>query len=188
MKNKKNNNKAGLYPRTEKLMPDSGPEDQVLVVIDMQEGFCASRDQRTVYFVKQEILRAKKAGMAIIIVEFDPEADKMGNTHSEITDLLNGYDRTATVSKSANDGSEEVIEACLDNGFWMEDFRICGVNSDACVLETVTGLLERVSSCDITVVQDACNCMTGESNDVWVEDYPSLPVTVIPRSQAAQAA
>ena len=177
---------AGLYPRTEKLMPDSGPEDQVLVVIDMQDKFRASHDQQTIWFVKQEILRAKQAGMAIIIVEFDPH--EMGSTHLEIVELLEGYERCTTVIKTQNDGSEEIVEACLDNGFWMEDFRICGVNSDACVLETVTGLLERISSCDISVVQDACNCLAGMDNDVWSEDYPALPITVIPRGMALQAA
>lgn len=186
MKPKKKNSKDGLYPRTEKLMPDSGPEDQVLVVIDMQDGFSASNDQRTISFVKQEILRAKQTGMAIVIVEFDPK--EMGSTHREIMDLLIDYERCTTVSKDKDDGSEEILEACLDNGFWMEDFRICGVNSDACVLDTVTGLLERIPSCEITVVQDACNCSTGNDNDVWREDYPSLPVTVISAGHALQAA
>lgn len=186
MKTKKQKTNVGLYPRTERLMPDSGPEDQVLVVIDMQDKFRASNDQQTIYFVKQEILRAKQLGMAVIIVEFDPH--EMGSTHREITDLLEGYDRAVTITKTANDGSEEIIEACLDNGFWMEDFRVCGVNSDACVLETVTGLLGRVSSCQITVIQDACNCLVGADNDVWREDYPSLPITVIPLGLALQAA
>jgi len=53
-------------------------------------------------------------------------------------------------------------------------FRMCGVNSDACLLESIQGLVEKLPKCRITVPQDACNCLTGKNNDVWYEDYPAI--------------
>jgi hypothetical protein len=85
---------------------------------------------------------------------------------------LDGYARAIVVSKSANDGSKEIFEAVIENGFWPEYYTICGVNSDSCVMETVEGLIRRVPSCRITLIQDACNSDNGKDCPVWHKVYP----------------
>lgn len=150
---------------------------EVLVVIDMQPGYPASQDVITQWFVKQEIERAIKLNLPILLVDYDPH--EMGEIYPAFTDLVKGYRLSKPVSKHTTDGSKEVARACLKHGFSLSNLRVCGVNSDACVLETVQSLVEQHTDCHITVVQDACNCLTGKSNDVWYEDFPKLPrVTV----------
>ncbi len=140
--------------------------------MDMQPGFKASQDAITQWFVKQEVTRAREEGRPIIIVEFD--AHEMGETYESIKSLAEGYDRAVTISKSSDDGSKEILKACEAKGFSTQTFRMCGVNSDACLLESIQGLVEKLPECRITVVQDACNCLTGKANDVWYEDYPAI--------------
>ncbi len=144
----------------------------VLVVMDMQPGFPAAQDAITQWFVKQEVTRAREEGRPIIIVEYDPH--EMGHTYESIKVLLEGYENTDTITKSTDDGSSEILKCCRDKGFSTLDFRMCGVNSDACLLESIQGLVEKLPQCRITVPQDACNCLTGKNNDVWYEDYPAI--------------
>lgn len=164
---------AGLH-QTRSLTPAPlvtlGP---VLVVIDMQPGYPASQDAITQWFVKQEIARARQANQLILIVEY--HAHEMGETYPAIMELVEGYDRAVVVSKDGDDGSAEILQACAARGFSLHSFRMCGVNSDACVLESVQGLVDKQPGCSITVVQDACNCLTGRANDVWYEDFPAIP-------------
>lgn len=152
--------------------------ETILVVIDMQPGYPAALDAVTQWFVKQEIQKQLEQNLPVILVEFD--AHEMGETLQPLRDLLAGYKRLKVVSKSQNDGSKEVIAACRilsgNNSF---SLRVCGVNSDACVLETVQGLSEKLPLTSIVVPQDACNCLTGKDNDVWVEDFPALPNVVV---------
>ncbi len=144
----------------------------VLVVMDMQPGFKAAQDAITQWFVKQEVTRAREEGRPVIIVEYDPH--EMGETYDSIKSLIEGYDRGIIISKSDDDGSAEILRACEAKGFMTASFRMCGVNSDACLLETIQALAGKLPLCSITVVQDACNCLTGKANDVWDEDYPAI--------------
>lgn len=144
----------------------------VLVVVDMQPGYPAALDGLTQWFVKQEIMRHLEQNLPILLVEFD--AHEMGETFDGIKSLIDGYSRGRIISKRGDDGSTEILKACLQFGFSPDSFRICGVNSDACVLETVQGLVAKYPTCRITVPQDACNCLTGKSNDVWSVDYPAI--------------
>jgi len=144
----------------------------VLVVMDMQPGFPAAKDAITQWFVKQEVARAREEGRPVIIVEFDPH--EMGHTFDSITELVEGYDLAVVITKSGDDGSTEILAACAKKGFSTQSFRMCGVNSDACLLESIQAMAQKLPECRITVVQDACNCLTGKSNDVWYEDYPAI--------------
>lgn len=148
-------------------------QGSVLVVIDMQPGYVASQDAITQWFVKQEITRAREANQPILIVEY--HAHEMGETYPSIMALVEGYDRAVVVPKGGDDGSAEILQTCAKRGFSLNSFRMCGVNSDACVLESVQGLVDKQPDCSITVIQDACNCLTGRANDVWYEDFPNIP-------------
>jgi len=149
----------------------------VLVVMDMQPGFTAANDAITGWFVKQEVARAREEGRPIIIVEFDPH--EIGHTFESITELIEGYDRGVIITKCKDDGSTEILAACAKHGFSTLSFRMCGVNSDACLLESIQMMAEKLPECRITVVQDACNCLTGKTNDVWYEDYPAIPQVTV---------
>lgn len=149
----------------------------VLVVMDMQPGFKAAQDAITQWFVKQEVTRAREEGRPIIIVEYDPH--EMGHTYESITSLIEGYDRGVIIPKCDDDGSAEILRTCEAKGFMTASFRMCGVNSDACLLETIQALAEKLPACSITVPQDACNCLTGKANDVWDDDYQKIPQVTV---------
>jgi hypothetical protein len=117
-------------------------DELVLVVNDMQPGFAASADALTIYAIELQIRLAKAKNLPIIVVEYD--AHEMGTTIPQIMRHLEGYARAVVVGKSDDDGSAEIFEAVIDNGFWPENYILCGVNSDACLLETVRGLIARV--------------------------------------------
>lgn len=144
----------------------------VLVVMDMQPGFTAAQDAITKWFVKQEVTRAREEGRPIVIVEYDPH--EMGETFDDIRALVEGYELAVIITKGDDDGSAEILHICEKKGFPIASFRMCGVNSDACLLESIQGLADKLPECSITVVQDACNCLTGKTNDVWYEDYPAI--------------
>ncbi len=152
-------------------------DEPVLVINDMQPGFPASADPLTIYAIEEQIRLAMAKNLPIIVVEFD--AHEIGNTIPQIMRHLTNYKRAVVVSKSDDDGSAEIFEAVIDNGFWPENFIICGVNSDACVMETVRGLIARVPSCIITLIQDACNSDNGKDCAVWHQVYPQMTNVIL---------
>lgn len=148
-------------------------EAPVLVVVDMQIGYKAARDPETLENVLVEIRRAMEKKEAIVILEYVGD----GDTLRAIRDLVDGYPLCVTMKKTTWGGAEEVFEACMDNGFWPENYRICGVNADACVLQTVTGLLDKVKTCRIELVQNACHTDSKYHN--WPNLYKKLERVVL---------
>ncbi|HEY9785651.1 MAG TPA: hypothetical protein V6D17_09640 [Candidatus Obscuribacterales bacterium] len=174
------NTKAALLSSAQSKTRTGSDDDPVLVIIDMQpDEFPASSDEKTIAGVMREITNAKANLWGIVIVEFDPH--ETGKTDPRLMRLIEGYANLAVVAKSEDDGSAEIFEAIIEHGFWPENLRICGCNSDACVLRTVEGYAKRVPSSHIQVVKSACNCLTGPTNDVWTEKFPSIAnVEVLP--------
>jgi hypothetical protein len=152
-------------------------DELVLVVNDMQPGFAASADALTIYAIELQIRLAKAKNLPIIVVEYD--AHEMGTTIPQIMRHLEGYARAVVVGKSDDDGSAEIFEAVIDNGFWPENYILCGVNSDACLLETVRGLIARVPTCRIVLFQDACNAENGKDCPVWHKIYPRMKNVIL---------
>lgn len=136
-----------------------------LVIVDMQPGFSASNDKRTIKAVMEEIRRAIKDGAFIIVIESDRK--KYGSTHAELLDLLADYDseRWSIETKfwryndqySPHSGALQVAEACEVFGFPTGRFRVCGVNTDICVFFTAMELGKRFPLSKLEIVMRACN-------------------------------
>jgi len=136
-------------------------EEYTLVVVDMQPDFAASRHPLTLNAVEREVRAARRRGCPVVVLQipyFSPR-DEVGYrpTHERIMRHLASYRRKQVVEKLQSDGSYQVIVTCARNGFTLERFRVCGVNTDICVLKSVQGLSETLPACRITVVADACN-------------------------------
>lgn len=129
----------------------------VLVVVDMQCGFRASLTESTLAAVATEINEARSNGQAIVILEYA----KYPATHESLLNLVQGYEKCVVETKFDDDGSLQIIEACLFNGFSAARFRLCGVNTHACVQSTALGLADRLDESTVQVVKTACN-----------DDYP----------------
>lgn len=154
---------------------DRSDEPPVLVVVDMMLEFKASRDPETQAAVAAEIQRAIAAGEAIIFVEY---AGGPSKTYRALLELVQDYNLWCVVEKHTDSGSDEVFEACMDNGYWPENFRIVGVNADGCIFATVEGLCAKLRNCHIDVVRAACHTDSGWAN--WHRKFDDMPnVSVI---------
>jgi nicotinamidase-related amidase len=130
--------------------------DGTLVVVDMQWFFvkgCENAD--LLANVIAEINGAMAKGWAIILLEVTPW--RLDHTMEEITKVVKGYQRCLQKTKAKPDGSSEVIDVCLEEGFSTTNFKVVGVWIDACVEQTAVSLVQRLSHCVVNVVKKACS-------------------------------
>lgn len=123
-----------------------------LVVVDMQSSFEAANSRRVRENCKREIERAMEARAAIIFVEYVGQ----GPTIPSLVKLTDDYERVFITRKNDDDGSREVRKVIQDNNLPAKRLKVCGVNTDCCVLETVSGLCNRMKAA-MEVIADACN-------------------------------
>lgn len=140
---------------------------RTLVIVDMQPGFTASLHLATLLQVERRIVEAKSHGWAIVVLE--NESHLHGHTHEQLLKHLAGYKRYVVVPKSDDDGSREVIDACVQAGFDLNFVEVCGVNTDACVKKTVEGLIVKSPLSSILVFRKACYSDTPDG--MW-SDFP----------------
>lgn len=136
----------------------------VLTIIDMQARFPSSQNTDTIAAVLRLIAKAIERNWPVILVEFYAH----GPTDERITDALTGYAGLVREFKYNEDGSEEIWEACVEHELPGSRFVICGVNTHACVKDTVFGMARLMPDTAIEIIQDACNCDTGWGWDRFV--------------------
>jgi hypothetical protein len=121
-----------------------------LVVVDMQPYF--SCEKQILQTCKREIKKAIAANNHIVFLEFT----NCGVTDNELMLMMieKGYSNYSIVSKNQNDGSLAIADKIKPGIANLSSFRVCGVYTDACVFDTVKGLLKRFN-CNVEVVRDA---------------------------------
>lgn len=126
---------------------------QTLLIIDMQEEFEAACGSRIIQGCSREISEAMNRGDAILFVEYD--MSPRVPTLPALTRLTKGYRNKFSVKKKGDDGSREVVGKVWDHDL-PTAFRVCGVNSDCCVWDTVYSLRELMpTDTPIVLVADA---------------------------------
>ena len=156
-----------------------------LVVLFMQEDFVAANNPETINNVEKLILEAKANGNGIIFAELPYESpikdEGYAPTHKRLKDHVVTYDRGRRVDVydryvirdiyyMSSDASCMAKDAAAERGFALDNFVVCGVNTDLGVLQTVLGLAKRLPKSEISVVMDACN--TRNDGDCWAEFKP----------------
>lgn len=127
-----------------------------LVIVDMQNYFSASREARVRTYCSKEILKAKYHGYPIIFAEYR----HYGKTTATLLNLVKNYSKVYRTIKSKNDGSRGIVQLIHKHNFssfQRKNFRICGVNTDFCVHDTVLGMRMRLPDANIIVPISACN-------------------------------
>jgi len=134
----------------------------------MQHRFSASRFDWLENNIALKIQEFRATDEPIIFVEYQyTDSDQIDTTAFVLQEAAKDYVWLRTVLKGYNDGSPEIIE-CFNEERWDFDLiQMCGVNLDACVLETALGLLDYMPRQEIVVLEDCCNSHTNTSN--WRE-------------------
>lgn len=151
---------------------------RTLVIIDMQSGFHTANAHRTISNVIKQVKRAKKFKENILVVEYLPHVNYEA-TRPEIMRSIGSYPHIK-VYKYRDDGSQPILEACKYHSYPTDIFRVCGVNTNACILDTLKGLFRRNKTSKLEVVPAACNGHYG--NDIFDKFTIKYKVTCIGRT------
>ena len=167
---------AGANFKLETVM--NANDEYTLVVIDMQPLY--TTDNIAISNVTREVRLARQRQNKIIflwIPYFNVFQDELfAATYPAILKAVQGYDQNNwnEVTKLIRDGSREVFQTCAKKHFPNTRFRVCGVNTDMCVLDTVEGLLAIPTVAAVEVVKDACRTTNSKTDNtkVW-QLFPS---------------
>jgi nicotinamidase-related amidase len=132
---------------------------KMLIVVDMQKAFPAS--YAVGYKVIREVKRARSKNEWIMLLEYEHN----GRTLTKISKEVKGYPKVIRKTKLEDDGSPAVLHALMrsrrNNNLKGPHvnripsvFRVCGVNTYACIIKTVEGL-NRFDG-KVKVISDAC--------------------------------
>jgi hypothetical protein len=141
-----------------------------LVIVDMQVHFEASHDTRTIENCVKLVKKAIQKKAPIIVLEYAG----YGDTLYPILDAIGDYPYRAIMEKWYDNGGPEVLQGLESLGFQVNDFdfRLCGVNSAACVMATATYLAQNFSG-KAYIHSKACNQPSYwyTSPFSWVSSY-----------------
>ena len=176
----------------------------VLILVDVMARFPAARDPLTLRNIRRAVKKAKKDRCPIVVLEMPDEqtlsmvrigaqmAGKpypaprtdvpMSRSQPSVMKLLEGYEHLCAVRhKYDGDGSLVAIYACQDRGWSLDSFRVVGVNTGGCVLDTVVGLRTLRLKARIEVVQEACNTSNTDNPDECWELFPEDVILIPPK-------
>ena len=123
----------------------------VLCIIDMQPIEFSNSNliiENVLELVREAIIN--KA--FIVIAQFKGS----GETHINIRNEIQTYPYKKSVWHNKNDKSKPIQEVLNSVNVFVRQIRICGVNTEYCVLETVHGLAKKFHI-PIKVIEKACN-------------------------------
>lgn len=116
-----------------------------LCIIDLQECFSGATFSKLISSVTREINLAKKLSCPILVLEYYD----FGKTESWVKEAIGTYPAKYRTKKGDN-GSRVILRSVCG----VDGYRICGINTDACVIKTVCGLIRKGKR--VEVVKDGC--------------------------------
>lgn len=123
-----------------------------LCVIDMQPRFPASQDPATIQACLNHVQTAMDDGAFIVIAQYTT----YGKTDRRIVDLVSDYRNAGYCHASQDSKADSVMRLLNRNNVQTKEFRVCGVNLEACVYATAYGLKFTYRK-EIVLCEDACN-------------------------------
>jgi nicotinamidase-related amidase len=123
----------------------------VLCIIDMQPvGF--SNSKLIIENVLQLVREAVIDKAFIVIAQFKGS----GETHINIINEIQSYPYKEYIWHKKNDKSKPIQEVLKTRNIFVRQMKVCGVNTEYCVKETVHGLSKK-NHISIKVIEKACN-------------------------------
>ena len=138
-----------------------------LVVIDMQTGFRAADNPELVVNVLEEIRLAKVRGDVIFVLEYDG----YGPTRDDVWEAVRWYGLAHVLRKTMNNGADDIEIYANARRIAIDAWKVCGINTDACVYDTVIGLA-LITDDPISVLLHACYSLFrgADECEVLIED------------------
>lgn len=133
----------------------------MLLVIDMQVNF--TNDSQLISIVENEIVDAIAAEQPVLLVKYR----WCGDVHQVVTQaaaLSDDLQSQFPVMKSDDNGASEILGTCRRRGIELDHIRVCGVNTNACVEETVLALASQLPNSLIEVLGYACRNAKTEND------------------------
>jgi nicotinamidase-related amidase len=124
-----------------------------LVIVDLQpDAFPAARCETTCRYARKAAKHAMKHGNNIIVVDWEGY-----DSEPKLMRILKDYGKYTKVLKDQCDGAYVVTPAMKEQDAYDKRIHICGVNTNACVVETAEGLRKALPNAELIVLKDACN-------------------------------
>lgn len=151
-----------------------------LVIVDVQKEFSAAK------YVLPQVLKLikefKEKKLPIIVLEYGNYAREEEvlyyDTYKAIMANLTGYPFFKYKFKWIDCGSAEVIQSLRELNYNSKKITICGVNTSACVAETVEGLIQ--AKYKINVIKKACHDKESHYHNRQMKRWKNYPeVSVI---------
>lgn len=139
-----------------------------LVVVDVQKQFIENAN--LIAEVGKEIKKAMSKKLPIIFVEFAG----CGRTMYRIKKLTANYNKAFVVSKHNTGGGHEVIRTITRRKLQYKTLKVCGVYTNYCVHDTVTGLSNLLPKSKIKLLSKACRSTSFKHNDGENHKWDSL--------------
>ena len=142
-----------------KLLGLSGNHN-LLVIVDMQEGFKTANHPATINKCLELITLFKREKLPILTLQYeDTSWAAYGTIIKPIQRKLHKYTPAKTLLKSFDSGYHEINHYVINELGWAPEevtIVICGVNADACVRDTANDLIH-YEDYKVIVVKRACN-------------------------------
>ena len=123
----------------------------VLCIIDMQPvGF--NNSNVIIENVLQLVREAIRDNAFIVIAQFQ----RCGDTHTKLIKAMQHYPYKEYVWHNKNDKSKPIQDILKNRHIFVRQMKICGVNTEYCVKDTVHGLAKKFHI-PIKVIEKACN-------------------------------
>ena len=123
----------------------------VLCIIDMQTiGFDNSN------FIIENVLNLVREAIAHKAFIVTAQFKGCGETHINIINEIHEYPYKEYIWHNKNDKSKPIQEVLKNHNIFVRQIKICGVNTEYCVKDTVHGLAKKFHI-PIKVIENACN-------------------------------
>ena len=150
----------------------------VLCIIDMQWTFTASHNPLLIRKVVSLIKKAIFDKAYICVAQYK----YMGRTQERLIELIRKYPYKSYCSTYNNDKGMAIYRRMSRDKVQMRGshFKVCGVNTDACVQATIRGLRTMFPGIDIYIERSACNtCSAKEMADAAISGLLSYPTVFV---------